>query len=234
MKRAWMALLVMLGVTISVTAQVFPDQEFLDVVRVTDGSVLKGRIVEDRPDEYLAIELYGGSVFTVAYANIQSVSRQRNPDYQTTYLRLQLGDFTGADTTSEDRSDAAVETDTDTRARWPDPKWIWPVSLGAGGMGGFNPYIQAGGARRIGESWYAGAHVHVFFEAPYPVPFLMAGYGRDPGRFLILGSFVAIPPAITGDSWFTVSQLSVAFNRISVQAFISSDATFGGGIGYIF
>ncbi|MFP4210015.1 MAG: hypothetical protein ACLFR8_02135 [Alkalispirochaeta sp.] len=163
MFKKWTIAVVFMAVAATAFPQVFPDQEFLDVVRVIDGSVLKGRIVEDRPDEYLAIELYGGSIFTVAYANIQSVSRQRNPDYQTTYLRLQLGDFTGADTTSEDRSDAAVETDDDTRARRPDPMWIWPVSLGAADMGGFSPYIQAGGARRIGSSWYAGSHLHVFF-----------------------------------------------------------------------
>ncbi|MDA3948748.1 MAG: hypothetical protein PF508_05925 [Spirochaeta sp.] len=216
-------------------SQVFPEEEFLDVVRVTDGSVLKGRIVEDQPDEYLAIELYGGSVFTVAYANIQSVSEQRNPDYQTTYLRLQLGDFTAeaepTDVPAED--DGVVEDAGDTR--WPNPTWVWPVSLGAGGMGGFNPYVQAGGARRVGSALYAGALVHVFFEYPYPVPLLMVGYGRDPGRFLILGSFVAIPPdTIAGDSWFTVSRLSVAINRISAHAFVSSDTTFGGGIGYIF
>jgi hypothetical protein len=72
-------------------AQMFPQEETLDVVYTTDGSVLRGRIVADVPDEYLTIEIYGGSAFVVAYANVERVRKEPNPDYGTEWITARVG-----------------------------------------------------------------------------------------------------------------------------------------------
>ncbi|MDA3950849.1 MAG: hypothetical protein PF508_16705, partial [Spirochaeta sp.] len=73
------ALLVLCGTL--AFAQIFPEEETLDVVYTTDGSVLRGRIVEDVPEEYLTIEIYGGSRFVIAVENIVEISTTPNGDY---------------------------------------------------------------------------------------------------------------------------------------------------------
>jgi hypothetical protein len=77
-------------------AQVYPDLEELDVVRLVDGTVLKGVILEDVPERYLEIELYGGSTFVLGYEQIESVEREANPDYGTTWIKIDLGDWDAA------------------------------------------------------------------------------------------------------------------------------------------
>lgn len=57
----------------------------------TDGSVLRGRIVEDVSGEYLTIEIYGGSAFVVAYANVERVRKERNPDYGMAWITVRPG-----------------------------------------------------------------------------------------------------------------------------------------------
>jgi len=77
------------------SAQVYPDREMLDVVRLVDGTVLKGVILEQVPERYLEIELYGGSTFVLGYEQIESVEREANPDYGTMWIRIELGAGSG-------------------------------------------------------------------------------------------------------------------------------------------
>jgi hypothetical protein len=52
--------LLLISFSHNLVAQVFPDREELDVVRLVDGTVLKGVILEQIPERYLEIQLYGG------------------------------------------------------------------------------------------------------------------------------------------------------------------------------
>jgi hypothetical protein len=83
-------------------AQVYPDREELDVVRLVDGTVLKGVILEEVPERYLEIQLYGGSTFVLGFEQIESVEREANPDYGTTWIKVDLSDWdaTAAGTTA--------------------------------------------------------------------------------------------------------------------------------------
>jgi len=90
MRRFIMTVLCAAILAAPLAAQVFPEEETLDVVRISDGSVLRGRIIENFVDRYVKIEIYGGSIFTVAYENIESISEVRNPDYQTQWLRIEI------------------------------------------------------------------------------------------------------------------------------------------------
>ncbi|MFP4152316.1 MAG: hypothetical protein ACLFR8_10260 [Alkalispirochaeta sp.] len=90
MRRLVLTMLYTAILAAPLAAQVFPDDEMLDVVRITDGSVLRGKIIENFVDRYVEIEIYGGSIFTVAYENIESISEVRNPDYQTQWIRVEI------------------------------------------------------------------------------------------------------------------------------------------------
>jgi hypothetical protein len=92
-------------------SQVFPEEEFLDVVRTVDGSVLKGVIVSDRPDETdrpVSLEIYGGTTFVIIPENIQSISEVRNPDYGRSVPPLELNDIVQVD-----ENTYAVRSETD-------------------------------------------------------------------------------------------------------------------------
>jgi len=103
MYKKWTLTVVFIIVTVTAFSQVFPEEEFLDVVRMVDGSILKGRIVTglsvDQEDAVsgqtaslegtdltgpVTIELYGGSSFVVVPANVVSISRVRNQDFGKT------------------------------------------------------------------------------------------------------------------------------------------------------
>lgn len=74
----------------TVEGQVFPRREFLDVITVADGSVLKGKIIEHVPDRYVVIELYGGSSFVLGYETIESIEREENPDYSLAWVKKRI------------------------------------------------------------------------------------------------------------------------------------------------
>jgi hypothetical protein len=74
-------------------AQVFPDEETLDVVYISDGSVLRGRIVENIVDRHVKIEIYGGTMFVVAWENIDAIEEEANPDYNKQWVRVEFGDL---------------------------------------------------------------------------------------------------------------------------------------------
>jgi hypothetical protein len=73
-------------------AQVYPNLPELDVVRLVDGTVLKGRITDEVDERYLVIELYGGSSFVLDYAAIESVDTEPNPDYGETWIKVDISD----------------------------------------------------------------------------------------------------------------------------------------------
>jgi len=91
-RSCWIStvLVLLVGTAMVVDAQVYPDREYLDVVTLTDGTILKGVITEQVPDRYLEIELYGGSTFVLAFGQIEAVERQPNRDYGTTWIKVDL------------------------------------------------------------------------------------------------------------------------------------------------
>lgn len=219
-----------------ISAQVFPELEYVDILRLTDGSVLKGHVVEDRTSEYMIVEIYGGSRFFVLYENIESRSVQRNPDYGTEYLRLTIGDFERPGGESE-----AVQISEDG-ARWPDPLWVWPIMLGFGGVTpttSFDGFIEAGGLRKIGtSSTYLGLMAHAFFQFPIPFPYPAIGYGENPETFLANGGFLVLPPGVATDSWIYSGVVGVSIRRITISAYFAAfDGavnSIGIGGGYLF
>jgi hypothetical protein len=68
-------------VALSAFAQYFPNQEYIDTVVKKDGSELRGIVVENRINEYIRIELAGGSIFRVEYKEIASIGKIKNPSF---------------------------------------------------------------------------------------------------------------------------------------------------------
>ncbi|MFP4209997.1 MAG: hypothetical protein ACLFR8_02045 [Alkalispirochaeta sp.] len=75
----WVVLFVLL-VGAGLSAQVFPEEEVLTEVFTTDGSMLRGRVIEDGNDR-LVLEVYGGSTFVIHPDNIERMREIRNPDF---------------------------------------------------------------------------------------------------------------------------------------------------------
>lgn len=71
-------LLLLAGTELS--AQVFPEEEFLSEVFTADGSMLRGRVVEEG-DDRLVLEVYGGSTFVIHPDNVERIREVRNPDF---------------------------------------------------------------------------------------------------------------------------------------------------------
>jgi hypothetical protein len=117
------------------TAQVFPEREHLDVVTLSDGTVLKGVITENVPDRYLEIELYGGSTFVLAFAQIESVERQLNPDYGTTWIKVDQDALSRSRTGAGDGSAGSPAGRKELKSlkdgglvlglQLPGPLWLW-------------------------------------------------------------------------------------------------------------
>lgn len=55
---------------------------YLDVVETKDGNVLKGMILEQVPNQYYKIEVYGGSVFIIKNENVIKIRKEKNPYYK--------------------------------------------------------------------------------------------------------------------------------------------------------
>ena len=75
-------------------------QARVDVITSKNGDVLKGEIVENVPNNYVKIELPGGSMLTVKYSDIEKFSREKPSQQQPT----NLPDQTNAAYNSENRS----------------------------------------------------------------------------------------------------------------------------------
>lgn len=52
-------------------------QERIDVIHLKNGDIIKGIIIESIPNDYVKIELSGGSVFTVKYADILQIDKEK-------------------------------------------------------------------------------------------------------------------------------------------------------------
>jgi hypothetical protein len=52
-------------------------QERIDVIYLKNGDILKGIIIENVPNDYVRIELPGGSVFTVKYTDILKFAKEK-------------------------------------------------------------------------------------------------------------------------------------------------------------
>jgi hypothetical protein len=61
-------------------------QARVDVITLKNGDVLKGEIVENVPNNYVKIELPGGSMLTVKYSDIEKFSREKPSQQQPTNL----------------------------------------------------------------------------------------------------------------------------------------------------
>lgn len=130
-----MVLVLCIGVSSLLGAQVFPDREYLDVVTLSDGTILKGVITETVPDRYLEIELYGGSTFVLAFAQIEAVEREPNPDYATTWIKVDLDALSRAQTGPGDGSAGASPGQKEPKSlrdgglvlglQLPGPLWRW-------------------------------------------------------------------------------------------------------------
>ncbi len=51
--------------------------DYIDVVEKTDGSILKGVIIENKINEFVKIELAGGSVFRIEYEDIETIKKEK-------------------------------------------------------------------------------------------------------------------------------------------------------------
>ena len=58
--------------------------DYVDVVKTKDGSVYRGVVVENRINEYVMVELAGGSRFRLNYADIVTMEREEVPDSAST------------------------------------------------------------------------------------------------------------------------------------------------------
>lgn len=243
-------LLLLLTATVT-WGQVFPDREYLDVVTISDGSVLVGRISENLPERYVEIEVYGGSVFVVAHENITSIEQRENHDYGETWIRIELGALSAAGGGSDgnDVADAPGDAtgegagDGSLAAR----KWRFPVGLG-GAYADDRPmvFLDGGAMRRIGNSWYGGLNVHLFMTdlgmglPVSPIPLVTAGYGPDPDAFLLMADFMVMPPVPGwGNPVFYLADIGAAIRRVSAGLFILGWADrpvagFGISVGYVF
>ncbi len=120
--------------TAPVDAQVFPQEEQLDVVRLVDGTVLRGVITERVPDRYVEIQLWGGSTFVLGFDSIESIEQEENPDYGTTWIKVEI-----------DALDRIPSRETEPEA----PVFTGPRPMLAGGH-------SLGIHAIIGESWFTG------------------------------------------------------------------------------
>ncbi len=129
----------LLGLPVVLAAQVFPDLEYLHVVYLRDGSVLRGEILEDDPEGPVAVMIYGGTTFVVARENVERIEEEPNPDYGKTWLQIDIG---------EGRR-APVSPDRDPVV--PSPERVPGQFLGEGHLLGFS--VSMAQASYGGRGW---------------------------------------------------------------------------------
>ena len=58
-------------------------QSYIDIVKLKNGDIVKGKIIENRIHEYIRVELQGGSILTYEYSEIASleVEKQKNQSF---------------------------------------------------------------------------------------------------------------------------------------------------------
>ena len=51
-------------------------QTEVDVLKLKNGDIIKGKIIENKINQYIRIELQGGSILTYEYEEIQEIERE--------------------------------------------------------------------------------------------------------------------------------------------------------------
>jgi hypothetical protein len=166
----------------NLVAQVYPDREELDVIHLVDGTVLKGVILEEVPEQYLEIKLYGGSTFVLGYEQIESVEREANPDYGTKWIKVDLGRLDAGSVASGD--DGVDAQDTGPRPLSAGGHLVSAYSFGmipyllgiSSGMGGFSAEDWDGtlpdteiedSNLQYGDTFYAGLGLAYTWWTPF-------------------------------------------------------------------
>lgn len=127
--------------------QVFPKTEFLDVVTLSDGTVLQGIIVDEVPDRYVEIELWGGSRFVLGTDQIESIGEIENPDYGTNWIKIDRGGVAEIDAVPDSDSGEGDAGAGDIGAQAPRAESF----LAGGHVVGL--YIGAAGGFYYGDDW---------------------------------------------------------------------------------
>jgi len=72
------------GFLLALVVQSSLAQDRIDVIHLKNGDILKGTIIENVPNDYVRIELQGGSVFTVKYSDILKFTKEKpsSPEQQ--------------------------------------------------------------------------------------------------------------------------------------------------------
>ena len=52
-------------------------QSYIDIVKLKNGDIVKGKIIENKINEYVRVELQGGSIFTYKYSEITSLEVEK-------------------------------------------------------------------------------------------------------------------------------------------------------------
>lgn len=78
MNRQYLVLVFCLVVTFPFFAQ-----EYVDVIITHNGNSFKGIIIENKIDQYIKIELQGGSIFKVEYKEIDKILKEKNTSNST-------------------------------------------------------------------------------------------------------------------------------------------------------
>lgn len=73
MKKIAFLLVLFFAATFGGTAQ-----EYQEVVHLTDGSIIKGFIIEQIPDDYLKIETANGKIYTIDMYEVERITKERS------------------------------------------------------------------------------------------------------------------------------------------------------------
>lgn len=71
--KKFLVILILLSMSLSIFAV-----DYIDVVEKKDGSILKGVIIENVINDYVKVELLGGSVFVIKYDEIIALKREKS------------------------------------------------------------------------------------------------------------------------------------------------------------
>ena len=79
-------LLSLFGISVVITLAAF-GQSRLDVITLKSGEMYKGEIIENVPNDYVKIQIDGGSTFTVKYSDIAKFSKEKVVQEQPEHLQ---------------------------------------------------------------------------------------------------------------------------------------------------
>ena len=106
-------------------------QEYIDVVHLKNGDIIKGKIIENKINEHIRVELMGGSILTYSYDDIISIDVENKT---TQHIESQKPTNKTSDTSS-----STLEVCYNTglqKAILQDISGVSILSVGAGFLGG--------------------------------------------------------------------------------------------------